>query len=242
MPLSQQEQQMISLLSTRPVAYNPIIARACKSLNAGVLMGQLLYWFQKMNGEEFYKTIQEIEEETVLTRFEQELAIKKLKRLGLIEVSVKGTPPKRFFKINLLETYKLICGKLTNQFAGNSQIVYIQKITTEDILDNKLSNNAEPALEKKKFGNEEINFILEEFEKRWGFEPTDRMPRYAARALVMNFKKEFKLRSLEYSFDRFKNNFLRFIDWVMTQPWGEKIQKVDTLRLKFRIYKSPSKV
>lgn len=57
--------------------------------------------FHKTHGDRwFYATIDNVLFQTGLSRREQEGAIQKLKKLGLIELEVFGTPAKRFFRIN----------------------------------------------------------------------------------------------------------------------------------------------
>lgn len=48
----------------------------------------------------FYSTIENIQNNTTLSRHQQTEAISKLKELGILEVVVKGIPAKRYFKLN----------------------------------------------------------------------------------------------------------------------------------------------
>lgn len=48
----------------------------------------------------FFQTIEKLEDVTTLSRHKQDNSIKQLQEIGLIEVSVKGMPAKRYFKIN----------------------------------------------------------------------------------------------------------------------------------------------
>jgi hypothetical protein len=117
-------------LSARPIAFNPKLARVVGGVKAGLFLSQLLYWDNKGKSEDgwIYKTIDEMEEETALSREEQDAAIRKLKSLDIIEVTVKGVPPKRHFRLkldilfNLCKTHILICVKPTNRIVSNAQI------------------------------------------------------------------------------------------------------------------------
>lgn len=120
------------ILGTRPVAYNPDLAKALGSAKAGIFISQLLYWMDKTKSEWVYKTIDEIYEETALTRKEQETAIKHCKKLGILEVELRGIPARRYFRLNvekiieLLQTRltkmdKQVCTEVTNKFAQNGQ-------------------------------------------------------------------------------------------------------------------------
>lgn len=137
---------IFDILGNKPVAFNPILAKATGSITAGLFLSQLLYWSGKEKNPEgwIFKTIKEMEEETALSRKEQDGAIKRLKMLKILEVSLKGVPAKRHFKINLEVLLKLIsnlsktgnqvCPKGTNWFAQNGQTnTYITTDITTDI-------------------------------------------------------------------------------------------------------------
>ena len=119
----------IEILSERPIAFLPLLAKVAGSASSGLFMSQLLYWWGKGIKEgEIYKTIDEMEEETYLSRSEQDVAIRKWKELGVLEVRKAGIPPKRHFRINteyLLQIASEAKGpsylqKPANQFARNS--------------------------------------------------------------------------------------------------------------------------
>ncbi|MFA5272336.1 MAG: hypothetical protein WC412_08405 [Candidatus Omnitrophota bacterium] len=126
---------LLQILGTRPVAYNPDLARALGSAKAGLFLSQLLYWWG--NGRkpgEIYKTIEEIKYETGLSRTEQETAIKICKKFKVLEATVKGIPAKRHFKIgitnlvelmnaSMLKTNKLVCEKRAKELAEKKQTI-----------------------------------------------------------------------------------------------------------------------
>ncbi|MCG2688703.1 hypothetical protein L6250_03685 [Candidatus Parcubacteria bacterium] len=92
----------LELLGTRPIAFNPLLAKVGGSANAGLFISQLLYWWDKGYKEGWiYKTIKEVQEETTLTRAEQDTAIKKWKKLGILTIKKAGVPQKRHFQINV---------------------------------------------------------------------------------------------------------------------------------------------
>ena len=110
-----------------------------------MLLSQLLYWWGKgQNPEWIYKTIDEIEEETALSRYEQDGAIQKIKNLKLVEVKRKGIPAKRHFKLNLGNISKLVCGNSTNLFEENQQS--IPETTSEISSDTEREINKEKVL------------------------------------------------------------------------------------------------
>ena len=67
----------------RPISYHRCFAQITGSVAAGVMLSQLIYWSKRTSDPEkwFYKTQKEWQEETGLTRTEQENARKKLRNL-----------------------------------------------------------------------------------------------------------------------------------------------------------------
>ncbi|HID4550777.1 TPA: hypothetical protein ACXE7R_005135 [Enterobacter cloacae] len=69
-----------------------------------------------MEGNWFYKTQTDLEEETGLTRYEQEGARKKLVSCGVLEEAKRGIPAKLYFRVNQERLEELLLGE--NQHAG----------------------------------------------------------------------------------------------------------------------------
>ncbi|SAF46039.1 hypothetical protein [Enterobacter kobei] len=95
---------LIKLLD-RPIAYQPAFAqlRAGKVKSgpaAAVLLSQLVYWHNRMDGEWMYKTREDIKKETGLSRDEQETARKRLVALGVLQEELRGVPATVHYKIN----------------------------------------------------------------------------------------------------------------------------------------------
>ena len=67
---------MIEELLKRPIAYNPIVAKAFGSVKLGILWSQIYYWTDKTKDPDgwIYKTQNEVFDETGLSRREQETA------------------------------------------------------------------------------------------------------------------------------------------------------------------------
>lgn len=101
---------VMRLLADRPIAYHPDIARVAGGVKAGVFLSQLLYWSDKGKREDGYiwKTQEEWETETALTRREQEGARKILKAKGLLKEKREGIPAKLHYKINIDLLYILL--------------------------------------------------------------------------------------------------------------------------------------
>lgn len=93
----------------KPVLFNPGLGRISGSSIAGLFMSQILYWQERgWNKEWIYKTIKEIEQETCLSRSEQDRAIKKWKGLGILEVENRGIPQRRHFRVNIEKLEQLL--------------------------------------------------------------------------------------------------------------------------------------
>lgn len=100
------QREFYKRLSGKPIAYHPHLSRMLGSINAGILMSQLLYWISivaQMGRGNFYKSIKELEEETGLTRKQQDNAIKLCEQKGVIKhwVHMAEGKPTRHFSINI---------------------------------------------------------------------------------------------------------------------------------------------
>lgn len=124
---------IINLLMDKPVAYRPDLARILGGVKCAVFVCQMLYWTGKgARADGFiWKTQSELEQETGLTRYEQEGARKKLLELGVIEEKRAGIPARMHYRVNLDVLERLIsdyyhkqdCGKPTNCIAENQQTI-----------------------------------------------------------------------------------------------------------------------
>lgn len=154
--------RLLEALSAKPVVFNPVLAKLTGSVKAGLLLSQLLYWWGKgQNPDWIYKTIKEIKDETALSRSEQEGAIKKIKKLDLMKVKLRGIPPRRHFKLNLQKISNLICRNSTNLFAENQQ--YNSDNTSEISPDTEreINRNKEKDLIPLKGGYSDISSLGE---------------------------------------------------------------------------------
>ena len=88
-------------------------------INTALMLGELAseyqYYYKNnmLENDMFFSTIENIEENTGLSKHQQKKALDELKSMGIIDVIVKGLPAKRYIKmdINILE----------NKFANNWQ-------------------------------------------------------------------------------------------------------------------------
>ncbi|MBP0998232.1 hypothetical protein [Serratia fonticola] len=91
--------QLLQLMD-RPVAFQRSFVRLGVGVTGALLLSQMVYWHNRTDGDWFYKTQAELEEETGLTRYEQEGARKKLLSAGVLEEVKKGIPAKLYFRVN----------------------------------------------------------------------------------------------------------------------------------------------
>jgi hypothetical protein len=133
-------------LNQRPIAIYPVYIRITGSVNAGLLLSQLMYWYGAVNGRIFYKSDAEIMEETCLSESELRTAKNKLKSMSFIEIKAKGVPARTHYSINPQELISEIRNfssakstklKTRNQQNYNSEFnETITENTTENISEN----------------------------------------------------------------------------------------------------------
>ncbi|MHB1287355.1 MAG: hypothetical protein ACYCYP_12545 [Leptospirales bacterium] len=119
-------------LLDRPIAFHRCLVPIA-GITGALMLGQAIYWAKRTSDSEgwFYKTIGEWEEETGLTRREQETAKKNLK--GILDTELRGIPARLYFRINwsvlekslndhsLAESAKQGCTNQPNKNGGNRQ-------------------------------------------------------------------------------------------------------------------------
>jgi len=135
----------------RPIAFHRPFVAITGSVTAALFLSQALYWAKRCKEHEdgcswFYKTQADWEEETGLTRYEQEGARKALRNLGVLKEKRVGLPAQLYFCIDLValdaalhacdflqpsmrKTSKQARGKPAISSAGNQ--LSITEITTE---------------------------------------------------------------------------------------------------------------
>jgi len=116
----------------RPVAYYPQIRHICGSVTAAIFFCQFTYWRGKGENKEgwIYKSQPEIEDETGLTREEQETARRKLRDRGILTERKKGIPCRLYYLLDLDRVNLLwedhIASKMSNKnedYQQNGQII-----------------------------------------------------------------------------------------------------------------------
>ena len=87
-------------LNLRPIAVYPVYIKLTGSVNAGLLLSQIMYWYGTVNGRTFYKSDAEIMEETMLSVNELRHAKLRLKQMSFIKISLHGIPAKTHYTID----------------------------------------------------------------------------------------------------------------------------------------------
>lgn len=99
------EKSGILELLDRPIAFHRCFAAVTGSVNAGLMLSQAVYWTRRTNDPDgwFYKSAKEWEDETYLTRREQETARKALNLTSFWSEKLKGRPATLHFRVDLSE-------------------------------------------------------------------------------------------------------------------------------------------
>jgi len=110
------EKSIFELLK-RPIAYQPITAKAFGSVKLAVLWCQIYYWHDKTNNPDgwIYKTREQVYDETGLSRVEQENARKLGAKLGVLESKRMGQRCIVHFRIDQEKAAELVEEYLKNQ-------------------------------------------------------------------------------------------------------------------------------
>lgn len=87
------------LLSDKPVAYYPSIARILGSPGAAVFLQQIAHWQGTHENQWVFRTQEQFENETALTPDMQNTARKLLKRLDVLEEKHDGMPRRLYYRL-----------------------------------------------------------------------------------------------------------------------------------------------
>jgi hypothetical protein len=128
----------ISEIFDRPIAYHRYFV-SLAGVTGAVFISQAIYWEKRVPDSRdgwFYKTREEWEEETGLSRREQETARKRLKELGFIEEILKGNPAQLWYRVNFdavqaswADSAKQVGTIPPNKLGGNSPTIYTETTT-----------------------------------------------------------------------------------------------------------------
>lgn len=162
----------LELLLDRPIAFHRVFVPLAGVAGA-VFLSQALYWSKRTNNQEkwFYKTQEEWEEETGLTRYEQKTIREKLCKKKILEEKLEGLPAKLYFRVNLASLKEFLSGcekndknhqsndstgsvtepctldsdLITNKDAISQQTIYTETTTETTYKENNKKKNGEPS-------------------------------------------------------------------------------------------------
>lgn len=105
----------------RVIAFYPKLVKPLGSVNACILFCQLLYWSDKTNSKRgVYKTIEQLTEETGLSRREQETACKKLTSIGVLFKDYDRLNHRMYYRL-IPEKFNELMSKLEEKDAEQNE-------------------------------------------------------------------------------------------------------------------------
>lgn len=145
--MSREDQRLLKGYAGNCILYMPAYTHLLGSVQAGIMLSQLVYWNNMGhhgNDGFFYKTVEEFYAETGLTKHQQRRAVIDLENNGLIEVKYARVPRKRHFKVNritiesrLIEWRKSLDPEIRKAlFQSSEKRRTITEITPKEYTDN----------------------------------------------------------------------------------------------------------
>jgi len=96
----------------RQIVFNGDFIRLGIGINGALFLSQALYWTRETSDKDgwFYKTKEDIEEETTLTRYQQDRVRKHLEKLEVLEVKniMAGGAPTLHYRVNVAQVVALL--------------------------------------------------------------------------------------------------------------------------------------
>lgn len=133
---------------SRPIAYYPGLAKKVGGAKAAIMLSQLLYWSENRVVKErdgwLYKSVEEFEEETGLTKREQQTARNKLSSIGVIDIELKGIPRTWYYRVNFNELIEYLTASHWEQNRPNVGTESVSMLETKaPQLNNESENTTE---------------------------------------------------------------------------------------------------
>jgi len=135
--------KLIKQLSDRPIAFHRAYVNLTGSITSALMLSQAMYWTSRTDDADgwFYKTQKDWEEETGLSRREQETARARLKNAGFWEEKLRGIPATMYYRLDLEKLASCLSGAANpagehsaDKHAQNSQSIFTET-TTETTTD-----------------------------------------------------------------------------------------------------------
>lgn len=129
--------EKIKLELEKPVVLYPQIARALGGISEAIYFQQLYYWHDKGKRDDgwIYKTKKEIEEETTLTRDQQDRIRTKLVKMGVLETKIikANGSPTLHYKINFGIVENTLLEKRETRYSNSGKpAIPLTENTTEN--------------------------------------------------------------------------------------------------------------
>lgn len=117
-----------------------------EAIMLGELASEYDYWENNDKLEEgwFFSTVENVEENTTLTKYKQKKALDNLQKIGVLEVQRKGIPAKRYIKINEKKVFEILSNKKSKNLTSGSQEILLLEVNEFDRnnnIENKNINN-----------------------------------------------------------------------------------------------------
>ena len=172
---------VIGLISSSNfIVVNKSLAREIgliESVVLGELASEYDHWKATGNLDDgyFYSTVDNLSDNTTLSKYQQKTALDNLKEKGIIEVTVKGLPAKRYIKINEEQVEKLLNNKLSKNSPTGCQVfspTVGEKLDGNNNKDKNKNNNNSIKKEYKESQQESdftaavVDYLWDEKEKR----------------------------------------------------------------------------
>ncbi len=143
-------------LNQSPIAYNPVFSKITGSVNAGILLSQLVYWYNMMQGKEFYKTNCQLANELGMTEMQVRKAKESLIKIKFVEVKLKGVPKKSFYEI---KTKDISSAVTSNQLSCSEEPNELLPVTDCQVPSNLTLGSGEQANKNKQRITENNKFL-----------------------------------------------------------------------------------
>lgn len=166
-----------AILTDRPIVFYPSLAKKLGDIKAALFLAQLAYWTPKAKDPDgwVYKTQAEWEEETALTRREQEHAREVLKDQGILLEKRIGMPAQLYYQIDwdaltsLHESASKIGGKRTSINKEPETTTETTTETTSSSFADATEEGESPEKPKKNTPNPLVKTTMDTLESVRGF-------------------------------------------------------------------------
>jgi len=224
----------LTLPLDRPIAFHIPLAKALGGINAALFLQQIYFWSDKGGRDDgwIYKSFEDMEAETTLTKRQQSYCREHLVELGVIEhkvMKVNGLATNHY-RINIKTTQKVI----DDYFSGSNKksLLRSNKMSlpsnteiTSEITSQKadISKTQKQSNKRKNITiNKGYSLVVEEFKRRKGFEPRDT-------GKVRNGQARNIMKKLQELDEPWTVSLQKFMDWASKQSDFKLVKRLSGL-------------